>query len=253
MTSDSSSAHLLHKSSKEESPRLKARIAGLLYVIVIVAGGWAQLFVRSHLVVRNDAAVTAANILAQEPLFRLGLAADLVAAICFVGVVFILYDLLKPAGRSLSLLAAFFGMAGNAIFAINLLNHLAAAVLLDNARVLAAFKPDHLQALALVFLKLHTQGYLIVMVFFGIYLALIGVLIFRSVFLPRILGVLLVAGGLADVAVSFAVFLSPPFADKLPSYVTLPGGVAEILLALWLFAIGVNASKWREQTLLAKG
>jgi len=229
----------------ESSPRARARMAGLLYLIVIVAGGWAQLFVRFHLVVRDDAAATAANILAREPLFRLGFAADLIGVVCYIGVVFILYELLKPAGRSVSLLAAFFGMAGNAIFAINLLNHLAAVVLLDNAHALAAFKPDQVQALALVFLKLHTQGYLIVMVFFGIYMALLGALIFRSAFLPRILGALLVVGGLVDVAISFAVFLAPPFADKLPSYVTSLGGVAEISLALWLFVAGVDAVKWK--------
>jgi hypothetical protein len=231
----------------QSSPRMWARIAGVLYLIVIVAGGWAQLFVRAHLIVRDDAAATAANILAREPLFRLGFAADLIGVVCYVGVVFILYELLKPVGRSVSLLAAFFGMAGNAIFAINLLNHLAAAIVLDNAHALAAFRPDQLQALALVFLKLHTQGYLIVMVFFGFYLALLGVLICRSAFLPRILGALLVVGGLADVAGSFAVFISTAFAANFSPAATALGGIAEIALALWLLVVGVNAAKWLEQ------
>src|SRR5215471_17362172 len=88
------------------SPRLRARLAGLLYLIVIVSGGWAQLFVRAQLIVRDDAQATAANILAQLPLFRAGLAADLLAASAYIGVVALLYGLLKPVNRSLSLLAA---------------------------------------------------------------------------------------------------------------------------------------------------
>ncbi len=86
----------------ETSPRAQARIAGFLYLIVIVTGGWAQLFVRAHLIVRDDAAATAANIAAHEPLFRLGLVADLISVAAYIGVTAVLYGLLKPAGRTLS-------------------------------------------------------------------------------------------------------------------------------------------------------
>ncbi|HEX9786794.1 MAG TPA: DUF4386 domain-containing protein, partial [Candidatus Binatia bacterium] len=152
------------------SPRLKARIAGGLYLIVIVAGIFAEVFVRGALIVPGDAAATASNILASEPLFRLGFAADLVAVAAYIGVTALLYELLKPVSRTLALLGTFFGLAGSAIMAVNMVNHLAPLFFLADAGYLSAFDMDQLQALARVSLRLHGLGYNIAIVFFGLHL-----------------------------------------------------------------------------------
>jgi Domain of unknown function (DUF4386) len=148
--------------------------------------------------------------------------------------------------RNLSLLAACFSLVGCAIGAFNCLFHLAPLVVLGGAPSLSAFNVEQLQALALMFLKLHAQGYNIAMVLFGSYNLLIGYLIFRATFMPRILGVLLAFSGLCYEINCFANFLSPGFASHLVPYILVPG-VAELLLALWLVVMGVNVQRWNEQ------
>ena len=221
-------------------------MAGGFYLITIAAGVFAEVFVRGALVVRDDAAATAANILAHESLYRFGLAADLVMLACYTVVTLLFYEVFKPAGRSLSLLAALFSLLGIAVLAVNSLNHLAPLVFLGGAHYLGAFETNQLQALALASLRMHARGYSIAGVFFGIYCVMIGRLVFRSGFLPQILGALMALGGLGYLTGSFAGFLSPALAARLPD-VTVLGGIAELSLCLWLLAAGVNASKWEEK------
>jgi len=230
----------------ETSPRLWARIAGAFYLITIIMGVFAEVFVRGAFVVRDDAAATATNILAHEPLYRFGLAADLVMLACYIAVTLLFYDLFKPVGRSLSLLAAFFSLVGIAVLAVNSLNHLAPLIFLGGADYLSAFETNQLQALSLTSLRMHSRGYLISGVFFGIYMLLLGYLIFRSGFLPRILGVLMAIGGLSFLTNSFATFLLPTLVARLPD-IGMLGGIAELALCLWLMAMGVNAAKWEEK------
>ncbi|HEY9283160.1 MAG TPA: DUF4386 domain-containing protein [Pyrinomonadaceae bacterium] len=228
---------------EEASPRLRARMAGAFYLITIIAGVFAEVFVRGAVIVRDDAAATAANILAHETRYRLGLTADLVMLACYVVVTLLFYDLFRPAGGSLSMLAAFFSLVGIAVLAANSLNHLAPLSFLGGAQHLSAFETGELQALALASLRMHARGYTISGVFFGIYMLLLGCLIFRSGFLPRMLGVLMAAGGLSFLINSFATFLLPALVSRLPDTGIL-GGVAELALSLWLIATGVNAAKW---------
>jgi hypothetical protein len=230
----------------ETSPRLWARIAGVLYLITIIMGVFAEVFVRGALVVRDDAAATATNILTHEPLYRAGLAADLIMLVSYIVVTLLFYDLFKPAGRSLSLLAAFFSLVGIAVLAVNSLNHVAPLVFLGGVNYLSAFETTQLQALALMSLRMHARGYTISGVFFGTYMLLLGYLIFRSGFLPRILGALMAVGALSYLTNSFAVFLSPTLAARLPDLGML-GGIAELALCLWLIGMGVNASKWEQK------
>ncbi|MGO9127600.1 MAG: DUF4386 domain-containing protein [Terriglobales bacterium] len=230
----------------ESSPLLKARIAGVLYLIITIAAPFAEVFVRGRLVVDGDAAATAANILAHQPLYRLAGAADLIAFTCDAAVALLFYELLKPVSRSLSLFAACFRLLHVAIVAVNTLNHFAALVLLGGEHFLTAFKTDQLQALALLSLSLHGTGYNIGLVFFGFHCMLIGYLISRSAFLPRILGGLIAIAGLCYLTNSVANFLSPSFAAHLFPYILLPG-LAEPLLALWLLVRGVNVQRWKQQ------
>jgi len=214
-------------------------MAGAFYLITIVTGVFAEVFVRGALVVRDDAAATAANILTHEPLYRLGLAADLIMLACYIAVTLLLYGLFKPVGGQLSLLAACFSLVGIAVLAVNSLNHLAPLVFLGSSNYLGAFDTNQLQALALVSLRMHARGYSVSGVFFGTYCLLIGYLVFRSGFLPRILGALMAIGGLGYLVNSFASFLSPALAARLPD-VTILGGIAELSLCLWLMVMGVK-------------
>ena len=225
------------------SPRLKARIAGVFYLIC----GWAYSFadgsVRGKLIVSGDAAATAHNILAHQSLYRLGFAADLVSAVCYITVTLLLYDLFTPVNGSISLLAAFFSFAGCIIQALSSLFHLAPLVVLGGEPYLSVFNPGQLQALALIFLKLRAQATNLYMVFFGCYCLLIGYLIFRSTFMPRIVGVFMAIAGSG-----YLTFLSPPLASRLfPHVLTPAGALGEGSLILWLLVMGVNPQRWKEQ------
>jgi hypothetical protein len=229
----------------EESPRLKARIAGGLWWLCIVAG-IVGFIAGGPLIVANDAAATAANILANESLFRLGFAANLISGLSYVGVIVFIYYVLKPVSRSLSLLAAFFGLAGVAIGGVAWVSNLVPLVLLHGDQYLSAFTTSQLQAMSLFALKLQTLVFTIGMVFFGIQCILIGCLVTRSTFLPRILGVLLAIGGTCYVIASFANFLLPLGARLVP--IIMPVAlIGEGSLGLWLLVKGVNVQRWYEQ------
>jgi hypothetical protein len=237
------SAVVMTERGAETSPRFQARMAGVIAWITTTAGFAA--IVSGGLVVYSDAAATAHNILAHEPLFRLAVAGNVISLL-YIAYTLLLYNLFRPVNKSLSLLAALFSLVGCAIGAVNCLLLLAPLVVLGGAQSLSAFNLEQVQALALLFLKLYAQGSTISMVLFGSYNLLIGYLIFRSTFLPRILGVLLAISGVCYLINCFANFLSPTFAAHLLPYILFPGG-AELLLALWLAVVGVNAQRWKEQ------
>ena len=228
------------------SPRLKARIAGVFYLITFVTAIFSEFFVQARLVVDGDAATTATNILAHEFMFRSAVAAGLIGIASYVAVTALLYELLKPVNRSLSLLAAFFSLMGCALWFVGCVFRLAVFVVLGGAQYLSVFKPEQLQALALVFLKLNGRAFSVGMVLFGFYCLLLGYLIFRSTFMPRILGMLVAIAGLGDLIGTFANFLSPTFAHHLDPYIGLPALIGELSLMLWLLVIGVNVSRWKE-------
>jgi hypothetical protein len=223
------------------SPHPRARIAGVVYLVYFLTAAFAEFFMRG-LVVSGDAAATANNILAHRPLFRLGLATGLIATACYIAVTALFYDLFKPVNRSLSLLAAFFSLVGCAILAFGSLFQLAPLVILGGNQYLSAFKVEQLRALALMFFELNTQAGNICVVFFGVYCLLIGYFIFRSAFLPRILGAPMAIAGLG-----WLTFLSPPLADYLSPYILVLGFLAELSLMLWLLVMGVNVQRWKEQ------
>ena len=232
---------VLTKRIAEGSPRLKARIAGVFYLITILTRMFVEISVRNRLVVSDDAAATATNILAHESLWRWGFAADIVAFASYVALTALLYELFKPVNRGLSLVAAFFSLVACVVQAISSLFHLAPLFLLGGAPYLRVFTVEQLQALALVFLRLRAAAYHnLGLVFFGLYLLLVGILILKSTFLPRILGVLLVLAGL-----SYVLFLSPPLVRSLQPYILVFPGVGQISLCLWLLVMGVNVQRWQ--------
>jgi hypothetical protein len=199
--------------------------------------------VLGKVVVDGNAAVTAANILGHERLFWLGFVLSLIGVAFHIAWAFLMYELLKPVNKSLSLLAAFVILVGCAIQALVSLLYLAPLLILQGGSSVSAFTPEQLQALALLFLKLNQYAFNIDLVFYGIWCVLTGYLIFKSTFLPRILGVLLAIGGLG-----YATFLYPPLANYLfVPYIAAAAALGEIPLELWLIVRGVNGQRWKEQ------
>ena len=221
-----------------------ARIAGALGLLSIVAGGFGEAYVPFKLIVPADAAATAENIRTFAFLFRLGFAGYLVEATCDIALALIFYVLLRPVGKDLALLAAFFGLIGTALFGVAELFYFAASLILGGAGYLKAISPDQLNALALLSLKLFGYGGAIFTVFYGMSWVLRGYLIFRSGYLPKFVGVLLVLGGLAFVTRNFALVLAPAFPSASLLLLILPGALS---LTLWLLVKGVNLPGWKER------
>src|SRR5438552_7115533 len=226
----------------ETSPRFKARITGVLYLLTILTGIFAQGFVSGRLVVDGDAAATATNILTHRFLFELGFTVYLIEMACQIAITALFYDLLKPAGRSISLMAAFLGLAGCIIKTLSRLFYIAPLFVLGGAHYLNVFSREQLQSLALLFLKVNDHGAAIALVFFGFYALLTGYLILKSTFLPRILGVLSVLGGLGWLS-----FLYLPLGYRLFPYIAALGLLGAASLILWLLVFGVNEQRWKEQ------
>jgi hypothetical protein len=226
----------------EAALRLKARITGVLYLLTMITGVFAQGFVANRLIVDGDAAVTATNILAHRTLYGFGFSVFLVEMVCQTAFTAVLYELLKPAGKSLSLVAAFLGLAGCIIKTLSRLFYVAPLFVLGGASYLSVFTPEQLRALALLFLKINDRGAGIALAFFGFYAVLTGYLIIRSTFLPRILGVFSVVAG-----VGWLTFLLPPLGYHLFLYVAPFGLLGAGALILWLLVFGVNEQRWQEQ------
>jgi Domain of unknown function (DUF4386) len=228
------------------SPRLKARIAGFLYLIVIIGGIFAEIGVRGRLVVNGDPAATAHNIVAHELLYRLGFAVELFYLLCNIPLTFLLYDLFKIVNRKLAVVAALFSVVGTAVEGVSLLAHYAPLVFLGKASYLSAFTPAQLQAASYVSLRMFENGFAIGLAFFGGYCFALAYLIFRSTFFPRVIGGLLAIEGALYLTNSFAHFISPPVGARVFPFLAV-SGIAEVSFCLWLLLVGLNEQWWKEQ------
>lgn len=222
-----------------------ARAAGFLYLIIIISGGFAEAFVRAGLTVYSDAAATAKNILASEQMYRIGFVADLVCLICTTFLSIIFYVLFKSVNRNLSLLALVFSITAGAVMAANLIHQFAPLLLLHNTGYQKTFSIEQLQTLSLFFLNLQSQGYNISLFLFAFYFPIIGYLIYRSNFLPKILGIIYTLAGLGYLVNSLGWFLAPHFAANLFPYVLLPAFIGEISMSLWLIFKGVRGPEMK--------
>ena len=223
------------------SPLFKARMGGFCWLMCFLTSIY-PLVISGRLVVPGDAAATAANLLANEALFRSGIAMLLISTAFYVGATLFIYEVLKPVNRSLSLLAAFFSLVGCGVGAFSCLFDFVPFVLLKGAPYLSAFTTEQRQALTMAFLKVRAQANDIGLVFFGLHCLGVGYLIFRSTFLPRIIGGLMVVAG-----VGWLTFLLPPLAHSFAPFNMLPGAIGELSLTLWLLIKGVNVQRWKEQ------
>jgi len=216
-----------------------ARVTGVLYLIIIVCGLFSEVYVRSGLIVRGDAVATASHITASELLFRFGFVSDVIVFLCDVAVAVLLYVLLRPVSKTLSLMAAGFRLTGTAIYGVNLLNYFAAVLLLSGADYLVVFEPGQLHALALLFLEIHRHGYDLGLVFFGLHCLVLGYLLFKSDYFPKILGVLMVLASLGYLVGSFTLFLFPEYQTAIAPVYVAPL-IGELSLCLWLIIKGVR-------------
>lgn len=217
------------------------RIAAILLVLTLVGGALGEAYVPSRLIVPGDPAATARTIMAHQGLFRAGFAFYLIEAFCDIGLAFIFYVLLRPVQKELALMAAFFGLASTAVYAVAELFYFAALIILRSGDVLKMFSPEQVSSLAFVSLRLFNYCGWIFLSFYGIPSILRGYLIFRSEYLPKFLGVLLIAGGAGFILKNFTTVLAPAYASNL---LLLPMFLAIISLTIWFLVKGVDLRKW---------
>jgi len=228
------------------SPQVYARIAGSLYLIIIIAGALGQIFIRGKLIVAGDAAATAGNLMASQSLWRIGIAGDLLMHVFDIPLMLALYLLLKPVNKNLAVSAVLFNLIQTAVLVVNKLNLLVPLFLLGNAEYLKALEPQQLQALAYLPLKLHDYGFGIGLIFFGCVCLVQGYLIFKSGFLPKTIGVLMALAGLSYLTNSITLLLAPAYAEMVVPVLAL-ALLGELALSLWLIVKGVNIPKWHEK------
>lgn len=236
------------KSVTDASPQTCARIAGLLYLFIIVAGALGELFIRDKLVVSGDPAATAARIMASESLWRLGIVGDLAMHVCDVFVMWAIYILLRPVNRNLALLVLLFNLVQTAVLVANKSTLLVPLFLLGDAPWLHAFEPAQLQAWSYIAIRLHGYGFGIGLIFFGFVCLLEGYLIRKSTYLPRLIGWLMQIAGVCYLVNSVALLLAPDLAARMFPAILMPCLIAELSFASWLLVKGVNLQQWQAGT-----
>jgi len=223
------------------SSRTLARLAGLLYLVVAISGGFAQLYARSSVLVPGDAAATAANIRGSAGLVRIGLAADVINVVAFIGVAILLYAVLSPVHRKLSGAFVIFVAMSATIMGLDLVNQAGALMVATDPSYATSMGADAADSLAALFLDLHGFGYLIAEVFFGLWLLPLGYVVYRSGYFPRVLGIGLMVG-FASYAVSFALSISAAgFDSEAATLAALPAALAELSFMGWLLIRGADA------------
>lgn len=217
-----------------------ARLAGALYLALVPFSAFSFFYVPSVLIVRDDAATTVRNIMASELLFRAGTVSHLITQVIFVGVVLALYRLFKPVSQSRAILMLVLALAGIPIACLNEVNHLAVLRLLGRAsdEVLGS---TQLHAQVMLFLDMYDDGIFIAQIFWGLWLLPLGLLVLRSAFLPKVLGIAVIIAGAAYVFDSSTQLLS--LSSATISQYTF---IAELLFPLWLVTKGVNVERWQE-------
>ena len=218
-----------------------ARLAGILWLLMIALGLFAQIGVREALIVPGNATATAPNIMANTFLFRLGFVSDLAMIVCFLLTPLVFYKLFSTVNKSLSALMVIFAMVGTAIGMLSLLCEYAALHMLSGATYLSVFNASQLQAQAMLLLELNDHGYMLAHIFFALWVLPLGILTYRSGFLPRVFGILFIvetAAGLLSITIHF---LFP--GGTLETNLLWLGAIEEFSFTIWLLLRGIKQPK----------
>jgi hypothetical protein len=227
--------------SRATSVQTYARLAGVLFLLSMIGGGFGEFYVPTKLIISGDAAATAKNIVEHSLFFRWGFAGYLLEAVCDIGLAWVFYVLLRTVSKNLALLAAFFGLVSTATFAAAQLFFFGASFILGGADYLKTFSPDQVNSLAMLSVKFYMYGGGIFMVFYGVATIIRGHLIYRSGYLPKFLGALLLLAGAGFVVRNFALVLAPAYASDL---LLLPVSLAGLALTAWFLVKGVDVAKF---------
>ncbi len=233
----------------ETSVKTYTRAVGILMLLTMAGGWFGEMYVPS-LMLTGDAATTAAQLRANDGLFRLGFAAYLVEAFSDVVLAWLFYVLLRPVDRDLALLSAFFGLVSMTLFAVTKMFYFFAPTFLRGSPYLTAFPPEQHEAFAGLFLSIYAGLSGLFMLFYGTAWILRGWLTFRSTYLPRLLGVLMIAAGLGFVAKNLTRVLAPAYSSDL---LLAPMFLNAVAVAIWMLAKGVDRDKWARATAGAAG
>jgi hypothetical protein len=233
-------------------PQLYARLGGGLYLVIIALGIVAQVAVRDQLIVPRDAAATALNLTAMQPLWRLGMASEALALLCTLALAMIYFALLRPVSLEFSILAALLRVVSVAVQAVAVLQLDLALSPLTDPVFAAAFTPDQRAALATLAVRSHAHGYTLALLVVGAAFLVHGFLIVRSRFLPKTLGRLIQVAGVGYLANGFTLFLAPAYAGPVFIAIMVPVFVGEMSLSLWLLVRGVNVERWQQAAASAR-
>jgi hypothetical protein len=219
-----------------------ARIAGFIYLSMVLTAPFSLIYVPSKLIVRGNATVTAENILAHETMFQLSIYGDLIGHVIFICLGIALYRLLRDVNKTWAALMVAFVLVSAAVGFLNTLNNIAALILFRGGEFLAVFDKAQRDALAMFFLRLHAQGISIDEIFWGLWLFPFGLLVFRSGFLPRWIGVWLMINCFGYLFLSVIGFFLPAYEDKAFLYLQ-PVLFGELAIMLWLLIIGAKINR----------
>ncbi len=221
-----------------------ARVAGLLYLVIIILGAVQEFYFRGKIIVTGNAFATASNLQAMESLWRWGIACELFLVIITIVFSWLLFILTKPVNKNIALLALFFGLVATTVEAAYSLQLLEALFPFAKADYLKAFTPEQLYAFSSLALKSHSIGFGIGLLLFGPFFIVTGYLIINSGYFPKAIGVIYLIPGISYLISSFALILAPAFASRNYFIMAGPAGIGELLVCLWLLVKGVNANKW---------
>lgn len=223
------------------SNKKTARIAGLLYLVVVLTGILSLAYIPSQTVVWNDAAASFRKLSQSAQLFRLGIAANLLCSLFFLLLPLVLYRLLSPVNKSWAILMVVFAAASVPISIVNIQHKFAVLTLISGENYLQPFSIGQLQSQVMFYLQQYENGNVVVQLFWGLWLLPFGYLVYRSGILPKLLGILLMLGCLGYLINCFGNILFPAYSSLgISSYVRLPASIGEIGACLWLLLFGAK-------------
>jgi hypothetical protein len=225
-----------------------AKLAGALYLLIAILSGFVHFYVPGELIVSGDAATTANTIMASEGLFRMSIGGELVILLSEIVLSVLLYVLFRPVNNTLSLIAMVSRLAMTTIHGVNLLSSFIVLLLLSGATYVTVFAPNQLHALVVLFLDAYAYGFTIGIVFLALHAFVLGYLIYKSGYFPKILGVLFIVAAFGYLIDSFSHALFANYKTG-AVYFAIPIAIAEIAFPLWLLFKGVNAEQWEKRAL----